>query len=198
MKNHEKQQCRKTLYRLYLRIGLIPALYTYFRLLTAPLLEIEKYVPKSGSILDIGYGSGIFANLLCFMSHEWSVTGFDISLRRINLARKSALCPERQSFQHQDANEISHKLGSFYVITVVDLLHHIPYQEQESLLYKIHSALSVPGLLVLKDFEKNPLGSIFSTTLKTPYPIARGCSFAAVRECKSFAGMQASKSQRYP
>lgn len=155
MKDIEIQNCKKQLYKLYARFGLRSLMYTHARIFTAPLFEIEKYVPKSGKIFDIGCGSGIFANLLLLMSKDRSVIGSDVSTKRINLAQNTVTNKNNLSFCVQ--NCIDFNLDNISIVTIIDLLHHISFQEQESLLEKIYSGLEIPGLLILKDLEKKPL-----------------------------------------
>jgi 2-polyprenyl-3-methyl-5-hydroxy-6-metoxy-1,4-benzoquinol methylase len=123
--------------------------------MTAPLFEIEQYVPQAGNIIDIGCGSGIFSNLMCIMSGDRSVTGYDISSRRIEQARKTIVKGRHLSFHVQDAGDTV--CSGFSTVTVIDLLHHITYEEQDRLLQKIYGDMEAPGELVLKDLEKRPL-----------------------------------------
>lgn len=130
-------------------------IYTYVRILTTPLFEIEEYVPKSGCVLDVGCGMGIFSNLLCLMSEGRSAIGFDTSRKRVNLARTTAARTKQLSFYVQDAKDAI--FDGFSIITIIDLLHHIPYSEQEEVLRKAYMGLETPGVVVLKDLEKKPL-----------------------------------------
>lgn len=43
-------------------------LYTFLRLKLTPIAMLEKYVPKEANILDLGCGTGIFANILSLCS----------------------------------------------------------------------------------------------------------------------------------
>jgi len=139
---------------MYGKFGVIPQLYAYIRLLTTPLFEVEKYVPKSGKILDIGCGSGIFSNILCMMSKERSVVGFDTSQERIAVARNTTENSMQLSFYVADAHNFN--LAGYSIITAIDLLHHMPYDEQEHLLRRIYLNLNVPGQFILKDLSKAP------------------------------------------
>ena len=155
MNDHNIQNCKRELYHLYKKFGLITRLYIQIRILTTPLFEIEKYVPKTGHILDIGCGHGIFSNILCIMSEHRSVTGFDISPKRIAMAKDTIRDVNRLSFHIQEVKNA--RFNDFSILTITDLLHHIPYQEQEILLNKIYSGLKVPSLLILKDINKKPI-----------------------------------------
>lgn len=149
-----QSQCRKQLSKLYGKFGITSRLYVTIRLLTTPLFEVEEYVPKSGKILDIGCGSGIFSNILCMMSRDRSVVGFDISQNRISMARNATENSEQLSFYVADAHNFN--LAGYSIITAIDLLHHMPYDKQEHLLRRIYLNLNVPGQFILKDLSKAP------------------------------------------
>src|SRR5262249_4230273 len=53
------------------------------------LNEIGQYLPKSGDILDVGCGFGLFS---LYFAHEpgRKMVGFDLNPRRIKLAESSA------------------------------------------------------------------------------------------------------------
>jgi len=71
------------------------------------------------------------------MSKDRSVIGFDASTKRIELAKNTIRNGELLSFYVKDVSNAN--FNSFSIITIVDLLHHISYQEQESLLKKVYS-----------------------------------------------------------
>ena len=139
---------------MYGKFGITSRLYIYIRLLTTPLFAVERYVQTSGKILDIGCGSGIFSNILCMMSRDRSVVGFDISQERIATAKNTEENSGKLSFYVADAHDFN--LAGYSIITTIDLLHHMPYDEQEKLLRRIYLNLNVPGYFILKDLSKAP------------------------------------------
>lgn len=159
MNDQSINNCKKELLEIYSKLGFFVKIYTYIRILTTPLFEIEKYVPKSGRILDIGCGMGIFSNLLCLMSESRSAIGFDISRKRVDLAKTTAARKKQLSSYVQDAKDVN--FDGFSIITIVDLLHHMPYSEQEDVLRKAYLGLESPGTVVLKDLEKKPIWKYF-------------------------------------
>lgn len=148
------RKAKHNIYRIYGQCGILPLVYTWFRVFTAPLFQIERYVPKTATILDVGCGYGIFANILCLTSDSRIVSGFDVSEKRIRIARSTVGSCTQLSFHTMDV--IDCKLSGYDVITIIDLLHHIPYEKQETLLRKAYHALDVPALVLVKDLEKKP------------------------------------------
>jgi len=129
-------------------------LYTYLRLRLSPLLAIEPYVPRAGRIVDLGCGCGIFANILYLGSKDREIVGFDNSARRIEVARSVSGNSKRLSFEVGDVNDVA--LGRLQIVTLIDLLHHMPYDNQNRLLSKIADRLHAGGVVIIKDLEKSP------------------------------------------
>lgn len=128
--------------------------YAMLRLRLSPIMQIEKYIPKSGNILDLGCGSGIFAYILYLGSSNRKVLGIDISTKRIEIAQYYLNKYPQLKFISGDVNSIS--FDDFGVITLIDLLHHMPFSEQHNLLQKVYDKLHYNGLLFIKDLEKAP------------------------------------------
>jgi 2-polyprenyl-3-methyl-5-hydroxy-6-metoxy-1,4-benzoquinol methylase len=128
--------------------------YAFLRLKLCPIMLISQYVPEEGKILDLGTGVGLFANLLCLESSKREVFGIDHSEKRIQIAQKVSNENSLLKFSVGDVNNIS--IGQYNILTLIDLLHHMPFSEQEELLRKIYSRLNRQGILIIKDLEKHP------------------------------------------
>lgn len=128
--------------------------YALLRLKLSPIMQIERYVPKERNILDLGCGSGIFAYILYLGSPDREVLGVDISSKRIEVAKAYLNKYPQIKFIVGDVNSVSFE--DFGIITLIDLLHHMPFEEQESLLLKVYKKLYSGGLLLIKDLEKYP------------------------------------------
>lgn len=129
-------------------------LYARLRMILAPIVEIEEYVPRTGNILDLGCGSGIFANILAVGSPERKVFGVDIAGDRIETARKLSRGNPNLEFVTGDVNSIPFE--RFDVVTLIDLLHHMPYEKQDELMKKIYDKMDENNILIIKDLEKAP------------------------------------------
>lgn len=140
---------------LYRPLGARMRAYVAVRLLASGLIATERLVPRDGDVLDLGCGYGTFAHLLRLESPGRRVHGIDLSLDRIEAARRTAPPDGGLSFVAGDARSIP--ASSFPVIVVVDLLHHMPYAAQEELLTRAVHVLRPGGWLVVKDLERRPL-----------------------------------------
>lgn len=138
----------------YSKHGLGTKLYAFLRMKLCPILKSAQYVPTEGQILDLGCGTGLFANILYLESSKRKVLGIDRSVKRVETAKKVSKDKPMLNFSVGDVNHIS--IGKFDTITVIDLLHHMPFAEQDELLKKIYSKLGGNGIAIIKDLEKSP------------------------------------------
>ena len=86
---------------------------------------------------------------------ERKILGVDLSSKRIETANKIKKANPHLEFIAGDVNTVL--FNSIGIITLIDLLHHMPFREQNKLLTKIHAKLHDGGLLLIKDLEKYPL-----------------------------------------
>lgn len=129
--------------------------YTFLRLKLTPIVKLEKYVPMEGNILDLGCGTGIFANILVLGSNKRNILGVDLSHKRIEIARRASRKRSQIKYLVGDVNNFL--LDGYHIITLIDLLHHMPYSQQDYLLDKIYTHLPDGGMILIKDLEKAPL-----------------------------------------
>jgi len=137
------------------KIFLFARIYVKFRGLIIPFERIEQHVPKNGNIVDIGCGYGIFANYLASQSKKRKVIGIDLVQERISTANKIYGHLSNLNFICKDITDA--QLPKTDVITVIDVLHHIPSEDlQNQLLKSCNTVLSKDGKLILKDLDTKP------------------------------------------
>jgi len=137
------------------KIPLFVRLYLKLRRLIIPFELIEKYVPKNGTVVDIGCGYGIFANYLALKSTNRNVVGIDLIQKRISIAKK--IYGQSTNLNFFCSNITDTQLPKADVITAIDVLHHIPSHDlQNKLLKSCYSVLKEGGKLILKDLDKKP------------------------------------------
>jgi SAM-dependent methyltransferase len=93
-------------------------------------------------ILDVGCGAGVLTSELC---HYGDVVGTDLSGPAIELA---ACMEPRASFVAGRFQELELGIG-FDVITLFDVVEHVPTRERADLFARLDSMLSSTGCLVL-------------------------------------------------
>lgn len=128
-------------------------LFTYIRLWDAPFKEINKIVPKSGKVLDLGSGDGILANYLAVSSKKRRVTGIEISKDRHS--ESDHFLPNTKFIVGSIVEKAYPKSDT---ILLVHVLHHLSSREdQEVVLEKAHKALKAKGRLVVVEISEKPL-----------------------------------------
>jgi 2-polyprenyl-3-methyl-5-hydroxy-6-metoxy-1,4-benzoquinol methylase len=143
------------LFRFYSGQGPKVALYAYLRWRLCPFKEIERHVPKKGTIIDIGCGYGLLANFLVLESSKRDVTGVDLSVRRIKAAQKTT--DNRKRIRFKLMNVLDSQWGKYNAMVMSDFLHHIDYEAQEEFLNRCYQKLPPGGLLVFQDVDNRPL-----------------------------------------
>lgn len=145
----------KIVWRLYSNCDPWIRFLTLARCLLCPFEELVSFVPKEGKIADLGCGTGIFANLLSLECNKRSIIGLDANSYVIEAARKTVSNRKNIKFLVRRVNEVQLD-GDYDVITIIDLLHHIPFEIQERVLIMSYEKIVSGGILLLKEIDKTP------------------------------------------
>ena len=134
---------------LYRGIDPLNRIHMVIRYKRCPYEQMEKYIPKSGKVLDIGCGHGLFANFLALKSQDRFVTGIDPCAEKIKVARKSLNDRPNINFIKSFFSDLDNH--DFAAITLIDVLYLIPHQEQEKIVRLALSFLKDNGVLMIKE-----------------------------------------------
>jgi SAM-dependent methyltransferase len=116
----------------------------------ASMSAVERAVPATGTVLDLGCGDGIFANLVGLRGPGRRVIGLEKNERKAVRGRGRIANVEISA---RDITETS--FPTFDAVTIIDVLHHLDsYAEQETLLDVVTDVLPSGGTLVLKDVSR--------------------------------------------
>jgi 2-polyprenyl-3-methyl-5-hydroxy-6-metoxy-1,4-benzoquinol methylase len=143
------------LFDFYSSLGLRAVLYARLRWRLCPFEEIERYIPKEGTIIDIGCGYGLLANFLALRSSKRDVTGIDLSVGRIRVAQKTTDNRKKIQFKLMDALDL--QLGKYNAVVMSDFLHHLDYEAQEELLARCYQDLPAGSFLIIEEVDNRPL-----------------------------------------
>jgi 2-polyprenyl-3-methyl-5-hydroxy-6-metoxy-1,4-benzoquinol methylase len=128
-----------------------------FSILRPKLLSVmDLLLPDEGRILDIGCGFGLFAAYFGQTQPARRIVGVDPNERRIAMAKRvcAGLGLENE-FVAGDARDVSLE-GRFAGAYVLDVMHHIPKDDQLPMLERLRDLLAPRGVLVLKDITTEP------------------------------------------
>ena len=138
-----------------------------FSILRPKLLSVmDLLLPDEGRILDIGCGFGLFAAYFGQTQPARRIIGVDPDAKRIVTARRvsNAVGLTGNKFIAGDAREVSLE-GPFSGAYVLDVMHHIPEQDQLTMLKSLRDLLAPRGVLVIKDITTEPAFGLEFTRL---------------------------------
>lgn len=128
---------------------------------------LDLLLPDEGRILDIGCGFGLFAAYFAQTQPARQITGVDPDGRRTKMAERvfDRLQLEGHRFIPGDARDAAVE-GPFDAAYMLDVMHHIPREDQVALLRRLHDLLAPQGVLLIKDITTEPwLGLKFTEYL---------------------------------
>jgi SAM-dependent methyltransferase len=139
-----------------------------FSILRPKLLSVmDLLLTDEGRILDVGCGFGLFAAYFGQTHPRRRIVGVDPDARRIGIARQVAarLSLRAHEFLVGDIRDAPVN-GPFDAAYVLDVMHHLPAEDQRRVLERLRALLAPGGVLVMKDITTEPrLGLWFTTAL---------------------------------
>jgi 2-polyprenyl-3-methyl-5-hydroxy-6-metoxy-1,4-benzoquinol methylase len=137
-------------------------LFSKIRAWDAPYGPIDKLISPRAKVLDLGCGDGLLANFLAISAKGRRVYGIELSADRVVKANKKI---KNTNFKKGDI--LKTKIdGSYDVITLIHVLHHLPSKvDQERLLQKISNSLKKNKELIILEIDTKPLLKYFFTWL---------------------------------
>ncbi len=139
-----------------------------FSILRPKLLSVmDLLLTDEGRILDVGCGFGLFAAYFGQTHPRRQIVGVDPNARRITLASRVAqkLSLHQHSFHVGDVRTVG-LTGTFDAVYVLDVMHHIPKDEQVPVLTHLRDVLVPGGMLLIKDITTEPrYGLLFTEWL---------------------------------
>lgn len=133
----------------------------HYRPYICPFEELLRFIPEGSRVMDIGCGGGLLGALVCATRQPLRFVGFDASSDAIAVANRNVtgsscsgssggIVPE---FLHLDVGA-PWPPGPFDVITIVDVVHHIPPRHQQAALEQAARALEPGGIFIYKDMTR--------------------------------------------
>ena len=129
-----------------------------YRPYICPFDDLLNLIPAGNSIFDIGCGSGTFLSLCAKFTAPVKIGGIEISKILIDnanvLLNKFNIPISVNIFNGKDLPD---ELKEYDIITLIDVLHHVPKDQQEQFLEKIYDKMRSGGIFILKDIDASSL-----------------------------------------
>jgi len=133
-----------------------------YRPFICPFEELLPYVPDGSSVFDIGCGCGLFLLALAFAGKRISAVGVDMAPDAIRAAGRAARTAEIEATGSMLSFEVAPDseawpAGQFDVVSLIDVLHHVPAAGQRAFVTAAASRVRPGGFLIYKDMCRRPV-----------------------------------------
>jgi SAM-dependent methyltransferase len=119
--------------------------------------EVGQYLPRTGRVLDLGCGFGLFSLYYASVNPGLEIEGIDLNPRRIATARKAAGRLGLGNVRYEVGNATEFRGGRFFdAAYMLDIIHHIPPDTVRPLLEQLAKVLPAGGRLLIKDVDSLP------------------------------------------
>lgn len=116
----------------------------------SPIEQLEKFVPKSGVIIDLGCGEGIMTNYLAKSAPQRQLIGIELNKSRTKYANRGL-----KNAKFIQADVLEEALPKADSIVMSHLMHHLPsFQDQMKLIQHCGSSLRQGGQLIIVEVDK--------------------------------------------
>ena len=128
------------------------------RIRICPFDVILDHLPAKSRVLDIGCGGGLLLGLAHRLGGISTGLGVDLSTPAVACAQTMAQRenPAALDFRILDVTKPQALPDSFDVVTMVDLIHHIPPARQRLLIQTAAAQVQPGGLFIFKDMSSTP------------------------------------------
>jgi uncharacterized protein (DUF2062 family) len=114
--------------------------------------SVMAELPEDTELVDLGTGMGLLPLLLAIRCPKAHVRAVEWDARKTRIARKLLDgLPAAEGFEMGDARH--YPLGRARAVSLVDVLHYSPVEEQKVWLTRCASALEPNGILLIRDLE---------------------------------------------
>lgn len=144
--------------------GGFSSLFKLIRVWDAPYQEIEKMVPESGGIIDLGSGDGLMANYLGISSKRRKVFGIELNKSRLIESDKGV-----KNVKFKVGDILKSKIYKVDVILLIHVFHHLSsLDDQAKILEACKKNLNENGKLIVAEIIQKPfLKYIFTYVVDT-------------------------------
>ena len=120
--------------------------------LTRSLQFLQNWlaVSETDEILDVGCGTGLFAEVLAQKNATQTVTGIDISAKMLKVAQNKLLAYPNINFYQASANHLPFSDQRFDIVICVSTFHY--FDEPRTALLEMRRVLKPQGKIIILDW----------------------------------------------
>ena len=138
------------------------------------MIRITSPDTNNSVFLDIGSGTGLLLFLLQDVIGIDKSYGFDINEKSIKIAK---LVNPYKHIKFNNSNKMNNILKDINIVTMIDVLHHVPQKEKIPFLLNILNQIPRGSQIIIKDLDPLPrwmaianrITDYFSTNSKVSY-----------------------------
>jgi 2-polyprenyl-3-methyl-5-hydroxy-6-metoxy-1,4-benzoquinol methylase len=133
--------------------GVALSAYLHVRWRICPFDRVLPLIPRSGRLLDVGCGSGLWLTYLALERSDLQLHGIDPDRGKLALARTSKAGP----FTLQEGIVEDLPAATYDCVTILDVLYLMPDEVKSRVLEACRHTLKPGGRLVVKELDTQPL-----------------------------------------
>lgn len=128
-----------------------------------PFERLMTPVEENATQLDIGCGNGVFLSLCCEYKKISKGLGVDVNQAALDVAKT---CHKEAPLEFQKCeNPSDWPSEHFDVVSLIDVLHHVPPDSQKDFLCKALERVGNGGRVIYKDMARKPFFFAFANRL---------------------------------
>lgn len=165
----------------------------HFRPYICPFEHLLPHIPQGAAVLDVGCGGGLFLALLADsgkLEGGGRGVGFDISAGAIEMAQRmverAPLVAGMLQFQTLLATD-AWPQGDFDVVSMVDVMHHIPPSAQQIAFEQAALRVRPGGVLLYKDMADRAGWKSIANRLHDLVLARQWINYASIETVESWA-----------
>jgi len=124
-----------------------------YRPYLCPFDDILEAIPEKSSVFDVGCGSGMLLSLIGKFRNPIKLAGCEITEHLIENAKEVLSDFENKTLFVFNGDELPNEIMDFDIITMIDVLHHIPKEKQYSFLENLVQKMKLGSTLIFKDIR---------------------------------------------
>ncbi len=146
----------KFLEKTSINSGFIDKLKIKYRPVICPFEDLLKYTLNKKNLFDVGCGSGQFSLVAANFTDIKKIMGIEISetlVTNANALAKKYGAGKEFIFKTFDGVNFPDAMADYEVVFLIDVLHHVPSNQQHSFLESIFKKMAPGAQLILKDIN---------------------------------------------